>query len=302
MKKNYLLIVSLWSILCAIVSCNPEPIDSSQNKKNDDSPYNYLLDSVITYGSSDTTKNIYTYSGDKRTMSISYDWKNNQWENSVKWEFTYSGDKNTEKIGYLWKNNQWEISGKIGLTYSGDKNTEVINYLWENNQWEISTIWKASYTGDTITEDLYYYWRDNQWNPVEKTEYTYMGNIETRIVYSWDDIWENETKKIITYNGDNMEIIGYMWKDNQWFLIDKIIETYDSHGQEIAYETYKWKNEEWVAAPSTYYENKYIPETDCIKSRKGTTYHYNDGTVDPQSTWLSYYYWTITEKESTSQK
>ena len=281
-------------LLCTWVSCTPDIIEEPTNNENTDTTnnentdtttsYNYQLDSTYYYTLVDSqwvlnNKYEYTYSDDKQTELISYDWKDEQWVPNRKYEFSYSGDKQTEQITYYWKDKQWVPDWKYEFSYSGDKQTEWISYDWKDEQWVPCQKNEYTYSGDKKTESISYYGKDEQWVLYWKCEYTYSGDKMT-------------------------ELISYDWQDEQWVPNSKSEYTYNSHGAQESYIFYIVQDGNFMIFRSVYSEYEYIPNTDYVKNQISTSYYYDRLTGAFVGAVTSRYdnYWSISEVKGMPRK
>jgi hypothetical protein len=139
------------------------------------------------------------------TTETHYEWKNDGWEATEKFEYTYTNGNLMEKINYKW-DGTWDLFAKDEFEYDNGGNQLLItSYLW-----------------------------DNGWIVSRKTEFTRKSNGYplTSNAYTWDEgnsVWENQLKSEYTYDdNENLETQNtFWWFFGSWFPSGNFSYTYD---------------------------------------------------------------------------
>lgn len=106
---------------------------------------------VINGNNINTSRWIYSYSGDKLNSTLLENWNEDltEWQSSRKNEYSYnSNNLLTSDIEYYWENNSWVNSYKENFTYDGFNNTITSkSYYWDetDNSWKNSFDYSHNY-------------------------------------------------------------------------------------------------------------------------------------------------------------
>ena len=153
---------------------------------------------------------------------------------------------------------QW----KSVYTYNeeGLWNTEIYSLL-ENNQWRPNDKTEFSYDGNgNLTRELHFQWDNEDWVPYYNLQNYYgaTGLTDSVITSRFDSVWRNESRRVYTYEGENItELLISRFNNEQWENNSKYEYVYNSDGQ-MTSETYSTiRNGQWrlSSKDSLRYEN-----------------------------------------------
>ena len=158
---------------------------------------------------------------------------------------------------------QW----KSEYTYTNDGlwNTEIYSVL-EDNQWQPSNKTEFSYDANgNLKRELHFKWDQEDWSPYYNLEnyISATGLIDSVITSRFDSVWRNETRRVYTYDGENItELLISRFNNEQWENNSKYEYVYNSDGQ-MTSETYSTiRNGQWrlSSKDSLRYENGHCTE------------------------------------------
>lgn len=153
---------------------------------------------------------------------------------------------------------QWK--SEYTYTDEGLWNTEIYSVL-ENNQWLPSDKSEFSYDENgNLTREVHFKWDDEAWTPYYNLQNYIgaMGLTDSVITSRFDSVWRNESKRVYTYDGENItELLISRFNNDQWENNSKYEYVYNSDGQ-LTSETYSTiRNGQWrlSSRDSLFYEN-----------------------------------------------
>ena len=153
---------------------------------------------------------------------------------------------------------QW----KSVYTYNeeGLWNTEIYSLL-ENNQWQPNDKTEFSYDENgNLTRELHFRWDDEGWVPYYNLQNYFgaTGLTDSVITSRFDSVWRNESRRVYTYEGENIkQLLISRFNNEQWENNSKYEYVYNSDGQ-MTSETYSTiRNGQWrlSSKDSLRYEN-----------------------------------------------
>ena len=192
---------------------------------------NYIYTNGVATG---TKKEEYTFNtAKKKTLSVIYQWENNDWVYATKAEADYQGANQTMDAQYTWTNGVWVGTSKQVWGYTSGKQTLHETYAWETTAWTIATQENTTYTSGKITRIENYEWVNGVKTGTQKEEYVYTSGVKTEtIISSWaNNDWVYSTKKEAGYREGNTEVseANYTWNGTSWVGSGtRIISTYNS--------------------------------------------------------------------------
>lgn len=158
---------------------------------------------------------------------------------------------------------QWK--SEYTYTNEGLWNTEIYSVL-EDNQWQPSDKTEFSYDANgNLKRELHFKWDQEDWSPYYNLEnyISATGLIDSVITSRFDSVWRNETRKVYTYDGENItELLISRFNNEQWENNSKYEYIYNSDGQ-MTSETYSTiRNGQWrlSSKDSLRYENGHCTE------------------------------------------
>jgi uncharacterized Zn ribbon protein len=244
----------------------------------------YLIDTVISYGTSDTNRYSYSYNASGNQLTdLTEQWQNGQWTNSYRDTYIYDASGNQLTSLYeWWQNGQWTNSDRYTFTYdaSGNELTELYE-VWANGQWTNSDCYTYTYDAsgnqltslsewwqngqwtnsyrDTYTYDasgnqltsLYEWWQNGQWTNSDRSTYTYdaSGNQLTELYEVWaNGQWTNSYRSTNTYDAGRNQLteLAEQWQNGQWTNSDRSTNTYDAGGNQLTELAEQWQNGQWT--------------------------------------------------------
>ena len=158
---------------------------------------------------------------------------------------------------------QWK--SEYTYTDEGLWNTEIYSVL-EDNQWQLSDKTEFSYDANgNLKRELHFKWDQEDWSPYYNLEnyISATGLIDSVITSRFDSVWRNETRRVYTYDGENItELLISRFNNEQWENNSKYEYVYNSDGQ-MTSETYSTiRNGLWrlSSKDSLRYENGHCTE------------------------------------------
>ena len=158
---------------------------------------------------------------------------------------------------------QWK--SEYTYTDEGLWNTEIYSVL-EDNQWQLSDKTEFSYDANgNLKRELHFKWDQEDWSPYYNLEnyISATGLIDSVITSRFDSVWRNETRRVYTYDGENItELLISRFNNEQWENNSKYEYVYNSDGQ-MTSETYSTiRNGQWrlSSKDSLRYENGHCTE------------------------------------------
>ena len=158
---------------------------------------------------------------------------------------------------------QW----KSEYTYinEGLWDTEIYSVM-ENNRWLPSDKSEFKYDENrNLIREPHFKWEDENWIPYYNLE-NYIGAtglIDSVITSRFDSAWHNESRRVYTYDGENItELLISRFNNEQWENNSKYEYVYNSDGQ-LTSETYSTiRNGQWrlSSKDSLRYENGHCTE------------------------------------------
>ena len=158
---------------------------------------------------------------------------------------------------------QWK--SEYTYTDEGLWNTEIYSVL-EDNQWQPSDKTEFSYDANgNLKRELHFKWDQEDWSPYYNLEnyISATGLIDSVITSRFDSVWRNETRRVYTYDGENItELLISRFNNEQWENNSKYEYIYNNDGQ-MTSETYSTiRNGQWrlSSKDSLRYENGHCTE------------------------------------------
>lgn len=272
-RKSFLLSII---ILCSALSLNAQ-IDTITccSWDTSSSSWNNLSRSIITYNNAGLI-----------IGAISLDWHIDSWIYDWKDIRTYdSYGRETERIGYNWFTNNWSLKSKNTWTFDNmGHEVENAHYIWNGSVWNIDfmesntfdnngnktlyeTFWgfngiiqpdfKTSYYYDTnnfIILEIELQWNvtDNNFDTICRHEYINdnSGNNLVETLFAWNYYgWEISYMRKFSYDQNNnmvSQVFYNTWTFHYFSRIDSIFYQYDTQGNLINREVYKWDGSTWT--------------------------------------------------------
>lgn len=232
MKKSIIIIITL----CMVVSMKAQQKDSPKFFRNTLERCLYEAEHPESLGNPNKVHRFtrdFTARLDSVVGSDDFDWT--QWKS----EYTYTNEGlwNTE-IYCVKENNQWQPSDKSEFSYDENGNlTREMHFKWDNEEW------------------VPYYNLQNYFGAT--------GLTDSVITSRFDSVWRNETRRVYTYDGENItELLISRFNNEQWENNSKYEYVYNSDGQ-MTSETYSTiRNGQWrlSSKDSLCYENGHCAE------------------------------------------
>lgn len=296
MKKVNLIFLLAVS-LCACTEKN-NPNDPTNPEKET----GYRLDSIIAYNDDVLERKVvyyYSKSIQHYDYSHSYNWYNNQWGLSSKESCKYDENWNVIEETYSnYNDSQWIVSYTELMEYNqkGEQRT-FINYDSGGEEidrtvsyWEFDSLgYVTVFTSETYLHDMLVE------SSVTKYDNYYTNNYLDSVYYyvknNSQPTYECGGKYIYLLSNDSNISVTYNYQDNQFVLLQKIIQQYDSQGNATLSELYRWENNEWSLIWLFRFSYEYVDNTNLIKEmlRVGTDYN-RDGTITKTNKREKYYY------------
>ena len=136
----------------------------------------------------------------------------------------------------------------------------------ENNQWQPSDKSEFSYDENgNLTGEMHFKWDNEEWIPYFNLQNYFgaTGLTDSVITSRFDSVWRNETRRVYTYDGENItELMISRFNNEQWENNSKYEYVYNSDGQ-MTSETYSTiRNGQWrlSSKDSLCYENGHCAE------------------------------------------
>lgn len=163
-------------------------------------------------------KSEYTYEDGQVMEVVKQRYLDGQWNNDEKETYNYNGDE-VQVLVRKWQNNTWATENMYTYTYFDD-HIEVLKQYMRDGAWqnESMTTYKLNGSG-TISQILVMEWEDENWVNDEFAEYTYTGEVYTRILWKeWDNnAWADEARISFTYvDGNATHAQVEAWTGSQW--------------------------------------------------------------------------------------
>lgn len=175
-----------------------------------------------------------------------YNYENNTWVYSTKWEYTY--DESGNKLSYTsfsFINNEW-VKIYEGKLINGEM--KVLFRIWLNQ--DGSFYQKGEYTYDESgqkTSETYYEFINNKWLKTRYREYeNSIERYSLGIRYKEDGTFDYKYDSIYDKRGNELESIDYYYRNDAWVYNVKWEYTYDENGNELTQAYYKYENGKWV--------------------------------------------------------
>ena len=186
MKKSIIIITAL----CMVVSMKAQQKDSHKFFRNTLERCLYEAEHPESLGNPNKVHRFtrdFTARLDSVVGSDDFDWT--QWKS----EYTYTNEGlwNTE-IYCVKENNQWQPSDKSEFSYDENGNlTREMHFKWDNEEW------------------VPYYNLQNYFGAT--------GLTDSVITSRFDSVWRNETRRVYTYDGENItELMISRFNNEQW--------------------------------------------------------------------------------------
>ena len=236
----------------------PQPSGSGKlalAKKTHTADTFYLPDTVIAYGTSDTTRFTYSYDtgGNMLTMSVET-WNGTQWVNRYRSTYTYDTSGNVlTTLSESWDGTQWVNGYRSTNTYDASGNVLTnLGESWDGTQWvngyRSTNTYDAS--GNVLT-NLSESWDGTQWVNGQRFTYSYDtgGNMLTMSVETWNGTqWVNRNRSTNTYDtsGNVLTNLSEDWNGTQWVGFVRSTNTYDASGNVLTNLSESWDGTQWV--------------------------------------------------------
>lgn len=194
--------------------------------------------SNLTGASNIGSRELYTYDGNgnvTETLYSSWNESLNEWNNREKNVTTYTNNRMTRTVDYDWENGQWTEDDKTDFGYVGANIDTFNSYEWDDGQWINDFRGNLSYNSNKLKEFISEEFENGAWTLNEKNIYirnATTGKIEDIISQIWNETdWENDSK--ISYaldtNGNRKAENYFEWDDDStWKLDGKVEYTYDT--------------------------------------------------------------------------
>jgi len=203
-------------------------------------------------------KEIYTYSGELKTIKEDNDWYNNTWEDFARTLYYYdSADNDTLELEQRFiSSNNWRDNWKTKFIY--DENNKKIfeqqwGYDWYWDEWfDYSKTTTSYYITNGLVEEVFTERYDDTkagWYDLARTDYYY--TVDNLLDYKEEHDLENSNNSLkyeYTYNENNDETSFFLYSYNgsSWTLFYKVFDTYDTNGNQTSYYSQTldgtWKN------------------------------------------------------------
>lgn len=172
-----------------------------------------------------------------------------EWTEVYKKEYTYNKfGKLILTATYTWENNQWIEIEKEERVYN-DPGNEIIytHQIRDSVSLKLVNCCKEerTFTADgKMTREIYSQWNDrsNLWENNTKKEVSYFADETTTIIMKWIEKWINSQKEIYSVNSSG-KITSYAlfeWIDPQWINTQKQEVAFDDSDREVMNNYYRW--------------------------------------------------------------
>lgn len=143
----------------------------------------------------------------KVSQKISYNWKDNQWNQSGKKTYGYEQGVLSQKSSFYWENGEWQPNNRVTLTFDQGRKSQKTFQEWKQDAWQNSErkIWLYTDSGVTDTVRTYRWNSDSlQWGREGRVLYDYNAHnkVRLKIKQFWRDsagVWKNTQKWEYTY-------------------------------------------------------------------------------------------------------
>ncbi|WP_298535805.1 T9SS type A sorting domain-containing protein [uncultured Algibacter sp.] len=139
-----------------------------------------------------------------------------EYQNSSKVYYEYNGLDMTVQIDQTWDEGMstWVNEDKLEISYTNGLASKGLFSEWNSGggMWEVEERIMRSYNmNDLPEEDFGETWNGSGWDNSEKTNYTYMGLLQTeQLSQNWNgSSWEDSDRALSEYNNGNRSVFTY---------------------------------------------------------------------------------------------
>jgi hypothetical protein len=254
---------------------------------------------------------------------IQYMFINGAWLSNTKNIYQYTNNLLVKNYSFFFneETNVWDSSAIVECTYNeSNLEQQLIVYNYYNNTFSLSSITNSTYddNNNLVLTEVLHYESDTILNGY-KNSYTYNNNLMVETItelYNYvTSSWVPSNKQEITHNSDGLvvELLTYMYNNNQWNLHRKDSCFYDINNNLNSQQSFINYNEGWYCQnkSNAIFDYNYSAEDMLIPKKSSllsiymypTSYnnmltHYinsNNYTPDDSNTWAhdtSFYYYS----------
>ncbi len=211
--------------MATIMSCNKDDDDNGGGGDNPSGQSDYrLTESISSEGGQETTKDVYTYDGEKLAHVMEYKTvAKTEWNQDNKTEVSYSSDNTFEMITSNYSSSDWVPAEKEVVTHQNGFWQTYMVYTHNGAEWVSSKKTDYTYSDGKITLEEGFQYIGEQVENEYKSVYSWIGDVPSSVEkYAWiEGEWQNSGKDTLTFSNGKLSVVETTTSDEGFEIIMK---------------------------------------------------------------------------------